>query len=82
MLTSDQMPWRDLQGRGVGWDLPLQGLGGFVVVLDVVTGWSAEQPADCRFRAFADDHMRDDEAVQANRRLFEQAPGLAVEERG
>ena len=80
MLTSDQTPWRDQQERGAGWDLPLQGLGGFVVVRDVVTGWSAEQRADCRrrCRAFADDHMRD----EAHQRLFEQALGLAVEDRG
>jgi uncharacterized protein YbdZ (MbtH family) len=84
VLTSGQTLWRDQQGRAAGWDLPLQGLGGFVVVLDVVTGWSAEQRADCRrrCRAFVDDHMRDDGAVQANRRLFEQALGFAVEDRG
>ncbi len=84
VLTSDQTPWRDLQGHGTGWDLPLQSLGRFVAVFDEVTGWSPEQRADSHRRclAFADDHVRDDGTVQANRRLFEQALGLAAEERG
>jgi glycosyltransferase involved in cell wall biosynthesis len=71
-LISDGTPWRDLERRGVGWDLPLEDLGAFRDVLDAL----ASEPPEAR-AARAEAAMRwmvevdaDEERMKANARLF------------
>jgi glycosyltransferase involved in cell wall biosynthesis len=45
LLLSDQTPWRDLEARGVGWDLPLAEAARFQEVLERCATMSADEHA-------------------------------------
>jgi glycosyltransferase involved in cell wall biosynthesis len=72
VLISDQTPWRELEEKGVGWDLPLDQPEMFQSVLqqcvdmdqDEYGKWSA------RARAYGVEVTKDDEVVEQNRKLF------------
>ncbi len=71
-LISDGTPWRDLERRGVGWDLPLENLAAFREVLHAV----ASEPPEAR-AARAEAAVRwmievdsDEDRMNANARLF------------
>lgn len=71
-LISDRTPWRDLEARGVGWDLPLENLDAFREVIEAC----AAEPASLQLaRAAAavrwmNELDSDQERVEANARLF------------
>jgi glycosyltransferase involved in cell wall biosynthesis len=79
VLTSDQTPWNDLEWRGAGWALPLSAPERFVAALgDVVNADTAARREQAqRAREYAAQVARDDEALEANRRLFCRALGIA-----
>lgn len=71
-LISDRTPWRDLERRGVGWDLPLEDLQAFREVLHAF----AAEPPDAR-AARVEGAIQwmvevdaDRERIEANARLF------------
>jgi glycosyltransferase involved in cell wall biosynthesis len=72
VLISDQTPWRDLEEKGVGWDLPFDQPELFREVLQRFAGmenaeyikWSE------RARAYGLGVSRNDETVEQNRQLF------------
>lgn len=72
VLISDQTPWRRLGEQGVGWDLPLDDMSGFIRRIEEVARWSAEERATCnaRARALAIRVSDDPIVLEANRRLF------------
>ena len=80
VLLSDQTPWRDLQEKGVGWDLSLAKPDMFQDVLqncvdmdDVeYVKWSE------RARMYGLAVSKDSEVVEQNRNLFNHAVGLLV----
>ena len=84
VLISDQTPWRGLERRGVGWDLPLADPGAFTAVLERCVAMGPEEHREWsrRAAAFGRESAGDDEAVQRTRDLFvtaaAQAPGLAA----
>lgn len=71
-LLSDQTPWRDLEKKGVGWDLPLEHPEQFQAILqkcvDMDQGeyskWSK------RAREYGTQVTQDDGTVEMNRQLF------------
>lgn len=73
VLISDATPWRDLEAKGVGWDIPLSDMDRFVegvefcykYPLNEFVGWRL------RIRAWAAQNIGNDEAIQENMRLFE-----------
>jgi glycosyltransferase involved in cell wall biosynthesis len=75
VLISDQTPWRDLEEKGVGWDLPLSKPEMFRQVLqryidmnnDEYVKWSE------RARVYELQVTKDDGVVEQNRKLFYQA---------
>ncbi len=77
ILISDQTPWRDLEGKGVGWDLPLDRPEMFREVLqrcvdmnnEEYLKWSEEA------REYGLQVTKDDGVVEQNRRLFYKAMG-------
>jgi glycosyltransferase involved in cell wall biosynthesis len=81
-LLSDRTPWRGLEARGVGWDLPLEEPHRLVEALercramdpDEFGRWSA------RAAAFGRESVRDPAAVDANRELFRAALARGVSE--
>lgn len=78
VLISDTTPWRNLESRGVGWDLPLDDEEAFVAAIEAAARLSAEDFA--RFRRRAYDYgvatRTDPDAVRRNRFLFLKAAGI------
>ncbi|MDO9566752.1 MAG: glycosyltransferase family 4 protein [Candidatus Desulfaltia sp.] len=72
VLLSDQTPWRDLEVKGVGWDLPLDVPGIFHDVLQYCVGMTQTEYAN--FSKCASEYgkqvAQDDNVVEQNRRLF------------
>lgn len=73
VLISDQTPWRELEQKGVGWDLPLQSPERFAEVIDQVAAWPQEKRRSVAkaCQAKASSILNDEDARQANRRMFE-----------
>jgi glycosyltransferase involved in cell wall biosynthesis len=72
VLISDQTPWRDLEDKGVGWDLPLSAADSFRSVIEKCAQMGTEEFArrSAAARAFALEIAHDENALQQNRQLF------------
>ena len=72
VLTSDQTPWRNLHTKRLGWDLPLGNPQSFADALAEVAGWCPEERQARREHCaeFGREVVRDEAAIDANRRLF------------
>lgn len=72
VLVSDRTPWRDLEKKGVGWDVPLDNPERFKAILqrcvdmehDEYMQWSE------RARNYGLHVSRDDKTVESNKKLF------------
>ena len=75
VLISDQTPWRNLEAKGVGWDLPLSDEGRFVQAIEAIHRMPIEERQlwRSRIRRFAREVLGGSEAREANRRLLMQA---------
>lgn len=75
VLISTNTPWRDLEAKGLGWDLPLDDIGSFVRVIDEVG--SASEKARSQRRKTVKENVRqflsDSSAVSDIRQLFNTA---------
>ena len=75
VLTSDRTPWRHLESRGVGWDLPVgdEALPRFVERIDAVARFSEVELRGWRLRAreLAESIARDTKVLDENRTMFE-----------
>lgn len=80
VLTSDQTPWRNLQARGLGWDLPLHDEVAFSEALQLAHSRTLsvreEQRKACL--AFGVSVVEDPEAVAANRDMFLRVAAIAT----
>jgi glycosyltransferase involved in cell wall biosynthesis len=72
ILISDQTPWRDLEEKGVGWDLPLDRQELFREVLQRCVDMNNEEYVKWseRARVYGMQVTRDDGVVEQNRKLF------------
>jgi glycosyltransferase involved in cell wall biosynthesis len=75
LLTSDRTPWRDLEGKKVGWDIPLEDPGKW---LDVVETCAAMTDEEYRQRCqqaldFARGWLSDPELNESNREALRYA---------
>jgi glycosyltransferase involved in cell wall biosynthesis len=72
VLTSDQTPWRNLEAKGVGWDLSLDSEAHFAAMIDQVACWTegAHQRSRMHCRSFISQHLHGEEEVKNNRRMF------------
>lgn len=75
VLISDQTPWRDLQTKGVGWDLPLSERERFREVLQACIDMdqAAFLALSARVREYGLKTIRDDLSVEQSSMLFERA---------
>jgi glycosyltransferase involved in cell wall biosynthesis len=75
VLISDQTPWRDLQAKGVGWDLPLGERERFREVLQACIDMdqAAFLALSARVREYGLKTLRDDASVEQSSMLFERA---------
>ena len=72
VLISDLTPWRDLESKGVGWDIPLACTDKYHQVLEGMADIDAAQYKEISERAlaFAKSVVNDNKAVQQNEELF------------
>ena len=72
ILTSDQTPWRQLEARGIGFDLPLTDIAGFRSAIQRFIDMGAEQfaPWSRRAQEFAIAAIRDETTVSDNRNML------------
>jgi len=72
ILISDQTPWRDLEGKGVGWDLPLDQPELFREVLQGCVGMNNDKYVKWSESAleYGLGVTQDDKVVEQNRKLF------------
>lgn len=72
VLISDQTPWRDLEAKEVGWDLPLSSPESFARCIEAVAGWNPERRQRWGVRAcdFAARVGSSHDTLEANRSLF------------
>lgn len=72
VLISDQTPWKDLEARGVGWDLPLTAPEAFVAAIQeqALLGLEERMEQTRRATEYAALVASDEETVARNRALF------------
>lgn len=72
LLISDATPWRDLEGLGIGWDLPLDNLDAFSKIIDEIIEMSDDQHHKMRENAlnWAKDKFAQRDAIEANIAMF------------
>ena len=72
VLISDQTPWRDLQEKGVGWDISLSKLDEFQIILQRCIDMDHEDfiKRSDKARDYGLDVSNDDVVVEQNRKLF------------
>ena len=72
VLISDQTPWRDLEEKGIGWDLALSKPEMFQDVLQRCVDMNNEEYVKWSERAweYGLQVTKDDKVVEKNRRLF------------
>lgn len=75
VLISDQTPWRDLETKGVGWDIPLNRPEEFVRILQECVTLSGDAHSMVSHRAyqFAKEFSMNSTVVDCNRELFSRA---------
>ena len=78
VLISDQTPWRDLQGKGIGWDLPLDRPDLFQDVLQNCVDMNSLEYVKWsdRAREYGFQVTTGDKVVEQNRQLFQYAVGM------
>jgi len=74
VLISDQTPWRGLEARGMGFDLPLSNRGGFVEVIEKNARLDPEERLRQRHKTHAAmlRYREESDDVAANRQMFRQ----------
>jgi len=80
VLISDQTPWRDLEKKGVGWDLPLSKPAMFREVLQKCIDMNNVEYVRLsgRAREMAIQILQDQKVVEKNRQLFHYAMGMFI----
>ncbi len=75
VLISDQTPWRDLEAKQLGWDIPLANPEQFVQVLENFQELGESKRLEIRQRClqFANEKAEGREALDMHRRLFASA---------
>ncbi|MBD9663186.1 glycosyltransferase [Variovorax sp. VRV01] len=72
VLISDMTPWRDLEAKGIGWDVPLRQPALFAECIEICSRKTTEQYRVWRdeVRAWALKNIGNIESIEQNRRLF------------
>jgi len=73
VIISDQTPWRDLEEKGIGWDISLSNPDKFVQVIEAAAAMDQEEytiMSQAAF-AFAKNFTSNPEVLDSNRKLFQ-----------
>ena len=78
LIISDRTPWRDLQAKGIGWDIPLGSRNTWIDILgeSVEMDQGTYEDMSAKARRFAEDWVGEDTVELANREVFESALSL------
>jgi len=81
VLISDRTPWRGLEEKGIGWDLPLTSPGDFAVCIGRAFAFDAREQTRRRrlAAAFANEYRAGSQSLAQNRLLFAPCERLIVE---
>lgn len=73
VIISDQTPWKNLEEKKIGWDIPLGDNEYFKTVLEKCVNMTQEEYTDMSKKTleFAGKHIFNGEAIIRNRKLFE-----------
>lgn len=83
VLISNKTPWRNLEGKGLGWDLPLEDINSFVQVVDGIGSTTLQARLERRkvIKANMAQYLLDTNAVADIRRLFTEAMSCVKDKR-
>lgn len=72
IIISDQTPWRDLQEKGIGWDIPLDQPDQFIKAIETAATMDQDSYNRMSQTAFeyAEAFISNPEVLEANRKLF------------
>lgn len=72
VLISDQTPWRDLEKKGIGWDVPLEQPGKFLEILEIAATMNSQARHEMSVNCleFAREVATNKHDVEMNRRIF------------
>lgn len=72
VIISDQTPWRGLEEKGIGWDIPLSNPERFIQAIETAASMEQEEYNKMSQAAydFAKDFTMNPEVLEANRKLF------------
>lgn len=72
VLISDQTPWKDLQKKGVGWDIPLKQKEEFTKAISFIIQLSNKEFRELskKARKYGAEVSRDKTVIEANKNLF------------
>ncbi|GIC34069.1 putative glycosyltransferase [Vibrio cholerae] len=75
ILVSDATPWRNLEQKSIGWDLPLSNLDEFSAILDYLAAMSSEEHLEMRYKVLEWSKFKfsQRDAIEANVTMFEYA---------
>jgi glycosyltransferase involved in cell wall biosynthesis len=73
VLISDQTPWRQLEIKEAGWDIPLNAEESYVRAIESVVAWDADEQSRRRIAAqhYARESLGKSDAVEQNKALFQ-----------
>lgn len=80
LITSDRTPWRDLEAKGIGWDLPLEEPGAWGEALNKCLNMDNEayMKMSGSARRFAHDWLSDPALEESNRQVLRSALAKTV----
>ena len=80
VIISDQTPWRGLEARGVGWDLPLRDMERIRSIIQTCIDMAPDDFAEWALRAsdYGLNLAKDPEIIRQNHRLFARALGREI----
>ena len=72
IIISDQTPWKDLEGKQIGWDFSLEDTGQFAKIIEYCIEMQQDQYNTMSMNAheFAREFIENDKSVAQNRKLF------------
>jgi len=72
VLISDRTPWRDLENKGIGWDIPLEDHERFTSILQRCIDMTKEEHSklSIQARGFGEEHARNSESIKQNIELI------------
>jgi glycosyltransferase involved in cell wall biosynthesis len=75
ILVSDQTPWRELESKGIGWDIPLSQPSSFTKAIENLARFTSRERLKLRLNCanYAKTMAEDPLSIELNRKVFTSA---------